>query len=79
MMIIIWFQWQDIHWEGDYSGSNIQTNLDSDHIQELRNASSFNENEVRSLLESFFETNLSEAKACNKKIKAFLELQYIES
>ena len=32
----------DIHGEGDYSGSDVQSDQDSDHIQELREASNFN-------------------------------------
>ena len=59
----------DIHREGDYSGSNVQSDHDSDHIQELIDASNFSEKEIRSLLKSFFETNLSEAEVCSKKIK----------
>ena len=30
---------RDIHGEGDYSGSDVQSDQDSDHIQELRDAS----------------------------------------
>ena len=59
----------DIHGEGDYSGSDVQSDQDSDHIQELRDASNFSEKEIRSLLKSFFEANLSEAEVCSKKIK----------
>ena len=57
-----------IHGEGDYSGSDVETDQDSDHIQELRDASNFSEKEIRSLLKSFFEANLSEAEVCSKKI-----------
>ena len=31
----------DIHGEGDYSGSDVQSDQDSDHIQQLRDASTF--------------------------------------
>ena len=58
----------DIHGEGDYSGSDVQSDQDSDHIQKLRDASNFSENEIRNLLKSFFEANLSEAEVCSKKI-----------
>ena len=51
----------NIHGEGNYSGSDVQSDQDSDHIQELRDASNFSEKEIRSLLKSFFESNLSEA------------------
>ena len=59
----------DIHGDEDISGSDVQSDQDSDHIQELRDASNFSEKEIRSLLKSFFEANLSEAKVCSKKIK----------
>ena len=59
----------DIHGEGDYSDSNVQSDRDSDHIQELRNASNFSEKEIRSLLKSFFEAYFSEAEVCIKKFK----------
>ena len=36
----------DIHGEGDYSGSDVQSDRDSDHIQELRNASNFSEKKL---------------------------------
>ena len=62
----------DIHGEGDYSGSDVQPDQDSDFIQELRDAPNFNVKELRSLLKSFFEANLSEAKVCSKKIKGLL-------
>ena len=55
--------------ERDYSGSDVQSDQDSDHIQELRDASNFSEKEIRSLLKSFFEANLSEAEVCSKKVK----------
>ena len=59
----------DIHGEGNYNGSDVQSDQDSDHIQELRDASNFSEKEIRSLLKSFFEANLFEAEVCSKKIK----------
>ena len=37
----------DFYGEGDYSGSDVQSDQDSDHIQELRDASNFNEKEIR--------------------------------
>ena len=40
---------RDIHGEGDYSGSDVQSDQDSDHIQEVRDASNFSEKEIRSL------------------------------
>ena len=58
----------DIHGEGDYSGSDVQLDQDSDHIQKLRDASNFSEKENRSLLKSSFEANLSEAEIFSKKI-----------
>ena len=69
----------DIHGEGDCSGSDVQLDQDSDHIQEFRDASNLSEKDIRSLLKSFFEANLSEAEVCNKKLKAYREQQYIES
>ena len=42
---------------------------DSDNIKELRNASNLNEREIKNLLKSSFEANLSEAEVCSKKIK----------
>ena len=59
----------DIHGEGNYSGSDVQSDQDSDHIQELWDVSNFSEKEIRSLLKSFFEANLSETEVFSKKIK----------
>ena len=59
----------DIHGEGVYSGSYVQSDQDSYHIQKLRDASIFSEKEIRNLLKSFFQANLSEAEVCSKKIK----------
>ena len=56
----------DIHGEEDYSGSDVQSDQDSDHIQELRDTSNFSEKEIRWFLKSFFEANLSEAEVCQK-------------
>ena len=68
----------DIHGEGNYSGSDVQSDQDSDHVQELRDASNFSEKEIRCLLKSFFEANLSEAEVYSKKLKAYREQQHIE-
>ena len=59
----------DFYGEGDYSGSDVQSDQDSDHIQELRDASNFSEKEIRNLLISFFDANYSEVEFCSKKIK----------
>ena len=59
----------NIHGEGDYSGSDVQSDQDSDYNQELRDVSNFSEKEIKCLLKSFFEANLSEAEVCSKKIK----------
>ena len=59
----------DIHGEGDYNGFDVLSDHDSDHIQELREASSLNEKKIRSLLKSVFEADLSEAEVCSKKTK----------
>ena len=61
-------QWQSYSWKGDYSCSDVQSDQDSDQIQELRDASNFSEKEIRYLLKSFFETNLSDAEVRSKKI-----------
>ena len=58
-----------IFMERDYSDSDVQSDQDSDHIQELRDVSNFSEKEIRSLLKSFFEANLSETEVWSKKIK----------
>ena len=59
---------EGIFMKGDYSYSDVHSDQDSDQIQELRDASNFSEKEIRYLLKSFFETNLSEAEVRNKKI-----------
>ena len=48
----------DIHGEGENNGSDVQSDQNSDHIQELRDASNFSEKEIRSLLKLLFEANL---------------------
>ena len=58
-----------IFMERDYSDSDVHSDEDSDHIQELRDTLNFSEKKIRSLLKSFFEVNLSEAEVCSKKIK----------
>ena len=59
----------DIHEEGDYSGSDVQSNQDSDHIQKLKNTSNFNKKEIRIVIKSFFDANISETEVCSNKIK----------
>ena len=65
--------------EKDKSGSDVSSDQDSDHIKELWKALNQNEREIRSLLKSFFEANLSETEVCCKKIKGSRLQLYIES
>ena len=69
----------DIHGEGDYSGSDVQSDQDSDHIQELRDASNFSEKEIRSLLNHSLKLISLKQKFTARKLKAYREQQYIES
>ena len=57
----------DIHGEGE--GCNSEEENDIDVVQEVRDITDLNEHEVRELLRSFYESNLTESEVLNKKIK----------
>ena len=59
----------DIHGEEDESNSYVNSDQDSNRIQEVRDVSNLNEKETRSLIKSFYEANLSEVEVLKKNIK----------
>ena len=67
----------DIHEEGDESNSYVNSDQDSNRIQEVRDVSNLNEKETRSLIKSFYEANLSEVEVLKKNIKGYQKLLYI--
>ena len=57
----------DIHGQGEECNSEEEN--DNEVVQEVRDITDLNEHEVRELLRSFYEANLTESEVLNKKIK----------
>ena len=57
----------DIHGEGEECNSEEENDVEV--VQEVRDITDLNEHEVRELLRSFYEANLTESEVLNKKIK----------